>query len=82
MVHRFGLGVLLIFVGIIIAINALWNLILRSIIGNIAIIGDIFNAIAPDDTQNQLIQILIALIFIGIGGLLAKSHIRKQGLIS
>ncbi len=86
MVHRFGIGVLIIFIGILILISGLWNIFLDALIdrtiGSIIVLGDIYNAIAPNDTQVQVIHVLVGLLLIGIGGFIAKSHIRKQGIIS
>ena len=86
MVHRFAVGILIIFIGILILFSGLWNIFLDAIIdrtiGSIFLFGDLFNALAPNDTQQQVIQVLVGLLLLGIGGFIAKSHVRKQGLIS
>lgn len=86
MVHRFGLGVLILFIGTVIFFSGIWNIFLDALIdrtiGSIAIIGDFYNAVAPNDTSTQMILILIGFILMATGVFIAKSHVRKQGLIS
>ena len=82
MVSRIGVGILIIFIGIIVLISGLWDLILDRFFNSIPVVGDLFNLIAPVDIQQILIHILLGFLLIGIGGFLAKSHVRKQGLIS
>lgn len=72
MVSRRTVGAVVIFIGILLFLSGIWDFILRSILGTIPIIGDLFNLFAPTISQESMLHILIGLVFIFIGILFVR----------
>ena len=73
MVSRRTVGAIVIFIGILLFLSGIWDFFLRSILGTVPIIGDLFNLFAPTISQESMLHILIGLALIFGGILLART---------